>query len=208
MATSTTPLQRLADTVGLPLRLLLPHETVNRLGLTSLRDERYARAQAHCRGRLLDIGCGNNQLIRNYGHDSVGVDVFDFGGGAMIVKDTAQLPFRDAEFDSATFIASINHIPNRQAVLKETARVLRPTGRIIATMLWPTIGLIRHKLAWWDEDQRDRGMIEGELTGMSESAIIDLLANIGFRLAHRESFICGMNHLYVFERSTAPTTNA
>lgn len=74
---------KIANTLCLPLRMLCSHEFVNKLGLQSLRDERYSFVRANCHGRLLDIGCGNNQLVREYGQDSVGVDVYDFGGGGI-----------------------------------------------------------------------------------------------------------------------------
>jgi SAM-dependent methyltransferase len=185
----------------LPLRIALPHETVNRLGLQSLRDERYALVMQHARGRLLDIGCGNNELAKRYGHDSVGVDVFDFGGGAMIVRDTAQLPFRDASFTSVSFVASLNHIPHRDAVLAEAHRLLCDRGLVLITMLSPFVGKVRHRLARWDEDQTERGIRkEGELMGMSQRALIGMVEGHGFRLLRRVRFVLWINSLYVFER--------
>ncbi len=53
--------------LALPIRLVFSHETVNRLGLRSLRDERYDIIKKHLNGRLIDIGCGNNELVKSYG---------------------------------------------------------------------------------------------------------------------------------------------
>lgn len=67
----------LLNVIGLPVRLIFSHETVNKLGLRSLKDERYDIVKRYVTGRLIDIGCGDNELVRSYGHGSVGVDVYD-----------------------------------------------------------------------------------------------------------------------------------
>ena len=193
-------LSKILNFVFLPLRIVCSHELVNKLGLCSLRDERCAYVMEHCRGCLLDIGCGNNQLVRNYGHDSVGVDVYDFGGSAIIVQDTSKLPFDDGSFDSVSFVASLNHIPNRREVLAEVHRLLSEHGRVVLTMIPPFIGAIRHKLAWWDQDQSERGLKEGEKFGLSHEYIVSLFGNEGFRLVERKRIICRLNNLYVFEK--------
>lgn len=191
---------KILDIVFFPVRVLFSHELVNKLGLRSLRDERCDRVMRNCRGRLLDIGCGNNQLVRKYGHSSIGVDVYDFGGGATIVEDTSKLPFDDGSFDTVSFVACLNHIPNRAGVLVESERVLSKNGRIVLTMISPIVGAIRHKLAWWDKDQLERGMKEGEEFGLSQERIMSLLESVGFKLVKIKKFIFGLNNLYVFEK--------
>ena len=188
------------NTICLPIRFVFSHEVVNKLGLRSLRDERCDIVIKHCRGRLLDIGCGNNQRVHAYGHDSVGVDVYDFRGNAIIVEDSSKLPFEDGAFQTVSFVASLNHIPNRQEVLKEAHRLLSERGRVLVTMISPFIGTIRHKLAWWDPDQQKRGMKEGEEMGLTHEYILSLLENAGFKFVERKRFIIGMNNLYIFER--------
>ncbi len=69
------------------------------------------------------------------------------------------------------------------------------------TMLSPVIGYVRHKLAWWDPDQHDRGMKEGEDMGLSNKYIVNLFAGAGFRLILRKRFILGLNNLYIFEKN-------
>lgn len=192
---------KILNVVLLPLRVVCSHEFVNKLGLCSLRDERCAQVMGHCRGRLLDIGCGNNQLIRKYGYDSIGVDIYDFGGGAVIVEDTSKLSFDDGTFDTVSFVASLNHIPNRREVLTEAHRILSERGRVVLTMISPFIGTIRHKLAWWDEDQGERGLKEGEKFGLSHEYVVSLLENEGFRLVKRKRIMCCLNNLYVFEKA-------
>ena len=46
---------------------------------------------------------------------------------------TARLPFEDGAFDALLCIDSMNHFPDRPAVLREWRRVLRPAGRALFT---------------------------------------------------------------------------
>lgn len=189
------------NTLALPIRLIFSHETVNRLGLKSLRDERYDIVKNNIKGRLLDIGCGNNELVKSYGNNSIGVDVYDFGGDALIVEDSSKLPFEDQKFDSISFVACLNHIINRDEVLKESHRLLVKEGRVYMTMLSPGWGILRHKLAWWDPDQHERGMKQGEEMGLSKNYLYELFKNNGFSLVDRKRFILGINSLYIFQKS-------
>ena len=153
------------DFLGIPFRLvLLPDRMNERLHLTSLEEERIAAVLPEIRGRLLDVGCGNNRLVATYGN-GVGVDVFDWGGGATIVESSEELPFEDASFDSASLLACLNHIPQRERTVREIRRVLKPGGRLVLTMIDPLIGQIGHKIWWYSED-KERGMEPGETYGL------------------------------------------
>ena len=193
---------KVINTICYPIRLIFLNETVNRLGLRSLRDERCDIVMKHCRGRLLDIGCGNNQLVKAYGHDSVGVDVYDFGGNALIVEDSSKLPFKNESFQTVSFVASFNHVPTlkRSDVLKEVYRLLPEGGEVLMTMLNPFLGTIRHKLAWRDPDQHERKMKEGEEMGLSHKYILSIMESEGFTFIERKRFILKLNNLYIFKK--------
>jgi SAM-dependent methyltransferase len=157
----------------------------------------------HVRGRLLDVGCGHNDLVKAYGQEHcVGVDVYPWDGCDIVVEDTAKLPFEDEEFDTATIIAALNHIPNRLDVLREIRRVLKPGGQIIVTMLGPTVSKAWHWLRRpWDEDQTERGMKEGEVWGIRPSGVRELLRHAGFEPTIERRFMLGLNRLYVARRA-------
>jgi SAM-dependent methyltransferase len=204
--------QRAYDFVGAPIRLaLLADEATERLGLTSLRAERMAAVLPELRGRVLDVGAGDNLLIRLYqanqaeranGREamrSVGVDVHDWGGGCTIIETSAQLPFAEREFDTVAFVACLNHIPERQAALSEARRVLRPGGRVVLTMIGPVVGYVGHKLWWYSEDKH-REMHADERWGLSSATLHRQLASAGLALREERSFVYGLNHLYVAER--------
>jgi len=164
----------------------------------ALANRRMMAVLPHVRGRLLDVGCGFNKLVRRYAN-GIGVDVHPWPGADFIVQDTAALQWETASFDTVTIIAALNHIPNRQAVLKECRRVLRPGGHVVVTMLTPRTSRIWHWLrAPWDADQRQRGMRPGEVYGFTSAELLDLFKDAGFILLSRQAFMLGLNRVYVF----------
>ena len=74
----------------------------------------------YIRGRLLDIGCGNNKLVEEYGN------------GAGIDKDDKMII---GLFDTITFIASLNYmsIGERHNCATTNYLPLRDDGQIIIT---------------------------------------------------------------------------
>ncbi len=103
-------------------------------------------------GRGLDIGCGDGKLtavlLRNIGkRELVGVDP-DPEEAAEAARrniyasvhacDASQIPEADAAFDFAIANSVLEHIPDLESVLAETARVVRPNGLFFLTV--PHIG--------------------------------------------------------------------
>lgn len=195
-------LQSLKDFLLFPIRIIFAHDIVEKLGLTSLREERINMVLKHCKGKIIDIGCGEyNILINKYremGSEGIGIDVYPWPGVDK-VYDTTKFPFSDKSFDTVTLVGVINHIPApiRQKVLQECYRILNDDGRIVITTLGPFIGFIRHKLAWWDKDQHQRGMKHGEEYGLKPHLVKNLLVEVGFKDVQRKKFIYGLNNLYL-----------
>ncbi len=202
--------QAIYDLVGMPFRMaLLPDDVSERVGLTSLRSERFAAVLPELRGRVLDVGAGDNLLIRLYRREamrlgvspadataSVGIDVTDWGSDCVIVRSSAELPFRDASFDTVSFLACLNHIPERREALREARRVLKPGGRVVLTMIGRFIGWFGHKIWWYSEDKH-REVDPGERWGLSSSELKELLREADLRLTTTRSFAYGLNNLYI-----------
>lgn len=191
----------IASRVAFPLLSLLSREQSLRLGLTPIDDERVIMALKHAKGRTLDIGCGANNFIRSYGN-GVGVDVADWKGCDVVVKDAADLPFKKGEFDTVSYLACLNHIPNREDSVKEAARVLSEDGQIIITMITPLMGKFIH---WWrfrnDPDHQERHIDhDHELMGMSPKQIKSILAEAGFTTVKRKRFVFGLNNIFIATR--------
>jgi len=179
------------------------HDTIG----SYLKKKRLNKVLPFIEGKLLDLGCGNNALVRQYGN-GIGVDVYDWGDVDVIVKDSSQLPFDDEFFDTVAIIAALNHIPNRNDVIKEIHRVLKNNGKLLITMIPPGISKIWHLMRKpWDSDLAVRGMSHGEVYGISTLKIIQMVENGGFQIIRTERFMLNINCLFVFRKNniTMPT---
>ena len=191
---SKTLLSRLA----FPLLCLLSREDSLRYRLTPIDDERVIMALKHVRGRVLDIGCGANNFVKSYGN-GIGVDVADWEGCDQVIEDAAKLPFKARSFDTVSYLACLNHIPNREASLKDAYRVLNADGQILVTMIPPRMGKFIHWLRFRnDPDHQERHIDhDHELLGMSALHIEKLLRDAGFKNVRRKGFVYGLNNLYI-----------
>ena len=107
--------------------------------------QRHVAAYALCErflppGPVLDLGCGVGHSYHLLApRPTVGVDV---DAAALAgqdrethVADMRRLPFADDSFASVLAVQSIEHVPDAEAALAETARVLRPGG--VAVLVTP-----------------------------------------------------------------------
>ena len=205
--------QRIYDFAACPLRfVVLPDTVCERLHLTSLRAERFAQVLNEMQGRCLDIGAGDNALIRSYrdrcgdaeakgdgAARSIGVDVTAWNDEVTVIETSAKLPFDDASFDTVTLVACLNHIPERQDSLREAYRVLRPGGRIVLTMIERTLGAVGHRL-WWYSEEKERDVDPHEEMGLDRKEMIGLLEAAGYRDIGVRSFCYGLNFVFVATR--------
>ncbi|MEW6607666.1 MAG: methyltransferase domain-containing protein [bacterium] len=152
------------------------------------------------RGRLLDIGCGYNNLVKRYKGEGVGVDIFDWGERPnYVVERTDCLPFEDETFDTITFLACLNHIPYRVSVLKEARRILKKDGRIIITMIAPLIGKIAHLIEIKDELMRGE-IHQNEKHGLSLQDIKAIFKEANLIIEKTKSFEFGLNKIYLLKK--------
>jgi len=187
--------------IAFPLLTLLSRDQTLKLGLVPIDDERVIMALKHAKGRLLDIGCGANNFVRSYGN-GIGVDVAKWDGCDLVVADTAQLPFEDKSFDTISYLACLNHIPNRNDAVKEAARLLKDDGQIIITMITPKLGTFIHWLRFKnDPDNQERHIDhEDELMGMSHEHTKSILKDAGFTKIEQKGFVFGLNNIYIAKR--------
>ena len=187
--------------LALPILALISREQSLKLRLTPLDDERVIMALRHTKGKVLDVGCGANNFVRSYGN-GVGVDVFPWEGADEVIKDAAKLPFKDGSFDTVSYLACLNHIPNRDDSLKDAYRVMKPGGRLLVTMIPPRWGQFIHWLRFRnDPDHQDRDIDHNhELLGMHPALVRGLMRQAGFKNISRKRFAFGINSLYIGEK--------
>lgn len=109
----------------------------------------------HCRGYLLDVGCGLGYLTEAVGGGFVrtGVDL-DFsalkensrrGLNNMLQANAIKLPFKEGSFDIIICSELLEHLQDGmdKSALREMARILKPGGRLLITV--PSLDGIRSR---------------------------------------------------------------
>ena len=111
-------------------------------------------------GYVLDLGCGDGQMLHRLGGKGwkgIGID-FDakaiqtarqrYGGLEMEFKQTDLFGagFKDATFDAVIMNHVMEHVPAPVPLLREVRRVLKNGGRLVATT--PNLGSMGHE--WFD----------------------------------------------------------
>ena len=199
--TQPSTIKRFVSRLCLPLLALISREQALKLHLAPIDDERVVMALQHAKGKVLDVGCGANNFVRSWGKGT-GVDVFPWAGVDVVVKDAAKLPFKDKTYDTISYLACLNHIPNRAAALDEAYRVLKPNGQVIVTMIPPLWGKFIHWIRFRnDPDHKDRDIDhDHELLGMHSTHVQSLLKDAGFEVIYKKRFVFGINSIYVAKK--------
>lgn len=107
------------------------------------------------------------------------------------------VPFSPASFDVVVMLATLEHVLNKDELVRECFRVLRPGGRVVVTVpshLVDPIVLVLARLRLAD------GMSLDEHHGFDPSETRGLFTRHGFRLVLWREFQFGLNHLFVFSK--------
>jgi ubiquinone/menaquinone biosynthesis C-methylase UbiE len=151
-------------------------------------------------GSLLDVGCGEGVLTHKWAQHLaprrvVGIDLEDETLRAEWTKRTApnleyrvmkaeHLPFADAEFDVATAIEVLEHVPDPEHTVAEMARVA--SGHLLVSVprepLWRMLNMARGAYL------KDLGNTPGHLNHWSKRAFVELLGRHGEVVEARSPF--------------------
>jgi SAM-dependent methyltransferase len=150
---------------------------------------------------LLDVGCGEGVLTHQWaqrlGDDRrvVGIDLDDPALHAEWAKRTApnlsyrvmkaeNLPFADDEFDTATAIEVLEHVPDPEHTVAEMARVAQRWLLVSVPRepLWRALNLARG--AYW----KDLGNTPGHVNHWSKRSFVTLLSRHGEVVQARSPF--------------------
>ena len=210
-------------------RIAPRYDAMNRL-LTGGLDQRWRRAALAAiavgpSDRVLDLACGTGdlcELARRRGARVVGVDFARamLAGAqrrgvdaALVQGDAAGLPLADASVDALTCGFAFRNFVALGPVLRECARVLRPTGRLaILEVDRPTSALLRHAHSLYFDrvvplvggllsDRAAYRYLPASTAYLPEQAeLFALLAAAGFGALHKRRFALGAAQLVTAER--------
>ena len=110
----------------------------SRLGADLVANCYDRHVRSHCRGRLLDLGCGKvpfYALYRPYVSETVCVDWRNSSHGNDYLDAecdlTKDLPFADESFDTILLSDVLEHIPTPDRLWLEMGRLLKPGGKVL-----------------------------------------------------------------------------
>ena len=149
---------------------------------------------------VLDVGCGEGVLTQRWAQRIaparvVGIDLDDPALAAewaqrsepnleYVAQPAESLPFADDEFDLATAIEVLEHVPDPSATLAEMARCARRHLLISVPHepLWRALNMARG--AYW----RELGNTPGHVNHFSRRAIVALCSEHGEVIEKRSPF--------------------
>jgi 2-polyprenyl-3-methyl-5-hydroxy-6-metoxy-1,4-benzoquinol methylase len=157
-------------------------------GFHATLDELWSKAAP---SSVLDVGCGEGVLTVEWAERLgdgriVGIDLEDpklraeWDKRARVnlefrAEEATQLSFTDDEFDLASAIEVLEHVPEPEATLAEMARVAR--GHLLVSVprepLWRGLNMARG--AYW----RDLGNTPGHVNHWSKREFVSLLSRYG-----------------------------
>ena len=160
-------------------------------------EELFARAAP---GSVLDVGCGEGVLVHRWARQRpdarfVGIDLQEESIQAGWARHTAPnleyrtveastLPFGDGEFELASAIEVLEHLPDPQRTLAEMARCAR--SHLLVSVprepLWRALNMARG--AYWS----DLGNTPGHLNHWSRRSFASLLSRHGEVVEVRSPF--------------------
>jgi len=152
----------------------------------------------HLKGtrEVLSVGCGPaimERALSGRGFRLTGLDVSQEAldrapdDVRTVVGRAEEMPFSDSSFDAAVYIASLQFIEDYRKALEQTARVLRPEGRLIVLLLNPMSDFFRRKLR--DPSSYVRKMRHAELKGIEDVIAESFQVHSEYRLGVKGGLI-------------------
>jgi SAM-dependent methyltransferase len=155
-------------------------------------------------GKLLDIGCGDGELIAKVGDGFDAVTASDVSPAALdqarerlgqapfadrvtwqVIDGSARLPFADASFDKLVSLSTLQYIFDPEAFLREAHRVLTPSGLLLIEV--PNMAYFPQRLrllcgypirtSFWAH-----GIDGGNLHYFTLDSVAALVTNAGFKV--------------------------
>jgi SAM-dependent methyltransferase len=114
--------------------------------------------------KILDIGCGRGQLLReagNMGLSAYGVDISEKGlelarkispSAELTCSSAEKMPFEEKYFDHIVMLGTLEHFLKPEDAIKEAERVLKEEGKLCIVV--PNLYYIRNLGNLWARNKR------------------------------------------------------
>jgi arsenite methyltransferase len=118
---------------------------------------------------------------------------------AFLKGEIEAIPLPDAAVDVIISNCVINLSADKGQVLREAYRVLRPGGKLVATMIGRLIGVVGHAIWWYSEDKH-RDLQPGEVMGLDPVEVERMIVAARFAHPVRRGFLYQLNTMFVARR--------
>jgi SAM-dependent methyltransferase len=173
-------------------------------------DHRFLHLPVQSRGRLLDIGCGEGELLKGMQEVGWEAEGVDFDAAAVEAARSRGLSVRlgtlhdqqypDDQFDAITLSHTIEHVHDPLVLLRECHRVLKPEGQLL--LITPNNRSLAHRIfgsSWITLDPPRHLQI------FSPCSLRTLTARAGFRRIHTRTGIRAAEVVLLGSRSIQQT---
>ncbi len=149
--------------------------------------------------KILDVGCGIGIFEeRLSGLDITGLDISEEmiteagkrSDKKFVVGDAENLEFDDASFDGVLYVAALEFIADYKKAVRESWRVTKPGGKLLALMLNPSS-------RYFHEQSEDKDSYFGRVLHTDVDEIRDYIAEL-YEIVKEEYFL-GITGKGVFE---------
>lgn len=103
---------------------------------------------------VLSVGCGPAIIERGLQENGFNVTGLDISKEALegtpdnirtVIGSAQNMDFKDSSFDAVIYVASLQFIDNYKKAIQETARVLKPEGKLLVMLLNPESEFFKQK---------------------------------------------------------------
>jgi SAM-dependent methyltransferase len=166
------------------------------LGVRRLLEEHTAEGNL-----IVDVGCGDGKVVAPWAaanhREYLGLDVAQravdkvraAGFSAEIISEPPHLPLADGAADVAAIFEVLEHLADPEPLLREIRRILRPSGRLIATVpnaaYWVRrveLGLLGRFNPYGDAESIEKPWRDPHLRFFTRRSLSALLHSAGFQL--------------------------